>query len=96
MKFSPAGGRSAGEIATTDQKGGKKGRVRGEAERLKIVKLYKGEESRCERQSVLKEFKQQINTLRLSSGGGGGERGDGWGRVCSTRVHTHSHTDRCR
>lgn len=38
-----------------------------EKESLKIAELYKGEESRCDRQSVLKEFKQQINTLRLSS-----------------------------
>lgn len=48
-----------------------KERKMGERWSLLIAGLYKGEESRCDRQSVFKEFKQQINTLRLSSHRGG-------------------------
>lgn len=54
---------------------------------LLIAGLYEGEESRCDRQSVLKEFKQQIITSRLSS-----EREEGrvWDMWSHARTLTHA------
>lgn len=41
------------------------------------MELCEGEESRCDRPPVLKEFKQQINTVRLLRAGGGPGGGGG-------------------